>query len=163
MPANKNDSALRQHILHLLDWEDAHPGFDAAVEGMPPSLRDRRPEGSPHSVWELMEHIRLAQRDILEFCVDPDYRERRWPEDYWPDPAAGSTDAQWDASIRAYRADRDALEALAANDSIDLFAAIPHGTGQTYMRELLLVADHNAYHLGQLVSARRMIGAWPVK
>lgn len=165
MPAKKDvsatDAALKEHLARVLDWQDAHATFDAAVEKMPAHLRDRRPKGSPHSVWELLEHLRLAQRDILEFCVDPAYKERRWPEDYWPDPAEHSTEKGWAASVKAFRADRKALKALAADESIDLFAAIPHGTGQTYLRELLLVADHNAYHVGQLVSVRQMIGAWP--
>lgn len=155
-----NDAALRQQLIHLLDWEDAHAGFDAVVDAVPRKIRAARPEGLQHSAWELLEHLRLAQRDILEFCVDADYRERKWPDDYWPDPAHVPTDAEWDESIRAFRADRDALKALASNTSIDLFAAIPHGDGQTYLRELLLVADHNAWHMGQLVLTRKALGAW---
>lgn len=154
---------LREHLVRLLEWEDAHVSFDAIVEKMPVPLRNQRPEGVPHSMWELLEHLRLAQRDILEFCVDPAYKERRWPDDYWPKPEARATTSQWNASIRAILADRKALVALASDESIDLFAKIPHGSGQTYLRELLLVADHNAYHVGQLAIVRRALGAWPAE
>ncbi|HEU5163634.1 MAG TPA: DinB family protein [Thermoanaerobaculia bacterium] len=156
-----SDAALRQHLSRLLDWKDAHAGFDAAVADMPPALRGRRPEGLPHSTWELLEHLRLAQRDILEFCIDPNYRERSWPDDYWPPDASPPADDAWEKSIEAFRADRDALKKLATDEKVDLFAKIPHGSGQTYLRELLLVADHGAYHVGQLVLVRRLLGAWP--
>lgn len=152
---------LREHLGRLLDWRDAHAGFDAAVRDVPAHLRGRRPEGLQHSPWELLEHIRLAQRDILEFCVAPKYEERAWPDNYWPREPAPPTAAAWEESIRAYCADREELRKLACDGSIDLLAAVPNGTGQTYLRELLLVADHNAYHVGQLVLVRRALGAWP--
>lgn len=155
-----NDTALRQQLARVLGWKDAHAGFDAAVEGLDPPLRGVRPEGLPHSPWELLEHIRLAQRDILEFCIDPEYRERAWPDEYWPSDPAPPDATAWDESIRAYHADREALERLALDPTVDLFAAIPHGSGQTYLRELLLVADHTAYHTGQLVLVRKLLGAW---
>ena len=154
------DDALRAHLRRLLDWQDAHAGFDAAVDGVPPRLRGVRPEGSAHSPWELLEHLRLTQADILDFCRNPAYAERTWPDDYWPRGPAPPTPAAWDESVAAFRRDRAALQQLAADTSLDLFATIPHGTGQTYLRELLLVADHNAYHLGQLVAVRRQLGAW---
>lgn len=152
---------LRDQLSRLLDWEDAHAGLDAAVRDLPQDLRGRRPAGLPHSPWELLEHIRLTQRDILEFCVAPRYEERAWPEDYWPPAPAPPDAAAWEESVRACRADREALEALVRDASIDLFAAVPNGTGQTFLREILLVADHNAYHVGQLVLVRRALGAWP--
>lgn len=157
------DAALRDHLRRLLDWKDAHATFDAAVDGVPPELRGLRPDGVPYSPWELLEHLRIAQRDILDFCRDAAYRERVWPDDYWPGSPAPPSGEAWDESIRACRADRDALQSLAADPAIDLFAEIPHGSGQTYLRELLLVADHAAYHVGQLVLVRRLLGAWPAE
>ena len=153
-------AALREHLRRLLDWEDAHAGFDTAVEGVPPDLRGTRPEGLPYSPWELLEHLRFTQRDILDFCRDPEYGERRWPDDYWPATADPPDPDAWERSAAAFRADRDALKALAADPAVDLFARIPHGDGQTYLRELLLAADHTAYHVGQLVAVRRLLGDW---
>lgn len=152
---------IREHLVQLLDWEAAHVTFDAAVEGIPPAVRGQRPEGMPHSPWELIEHIRLAQRDILEFARDAEYRERRWPEDYWPGSPAPASEGAWTDSLRDVRGDRAALQALARDGSLDLLARIPHGNGQTLLRELLLVADHTAYHVGQLVLVRRALGCWP--
>ena len=153
-----NEKALRDQLSRLLDWGDAHVTFDKAVEGIPPELRGRRPDGMPHSPWELVEHMRIAQHDILEFCVNPDYTEMKWPDDYWPSSAEPTT-AQWEQSLGDYRADCEALKQLATDS--DLFARIPHGSGQTFLREILLVADHTAYHVGQLVLVRRALGAWP--
>lgn len=156
-----NSDALRQHLLVALDGKGAHVDFEAAVHGLPEALRGQRPEGLPYSPWELLEHLRFTQRDILDFCHDPDYTEPDWPGDYWPDvPAPPSPDA-WDASIEAFRADLQAMKALVADPETDVHAVIPHGDGQTYLREALLVIDHNAYHLGQLVTVRRLLGAWP--
>lgn len=153
-----NDKALRTHLRKLLDWRDAHAGFDAAVEGIPAEFRGRQPDGLPYSPWQLVEHLRLAQHDILDFCRNPEYGEMKWPDDYWPASAEPPSSTVWDESIAAYRADRKALQQLAAE--ADLFATIPHGSGQTYLRELLLVADHNSYHVGQLVAVRRLLGIW---
>jgi uncharacterized damage-inducible protein DinB len=154
------DAPLRELVGRLLDWQDAHVAFDAAVDGIPPELRGAQPDGVPYSPWQLLEHIRVTQRDILDFCRDPAYEEPRWPEDYWPvSPVPPEADA-WDASIAGVREDRDALKEMAADRALDLFAEIPHGTGQTYLRELLLVADHNAYHVGQLILVRRLLGIW---
>lgn len=153
--------ALRDHLARVLDWHDAHATFEQAVADVPPRLRGARPEGLPYSPWQLLEHLRLAQHDILDFCVNPEYTELSWPADYWPRDAAPPSSAAWDKSVAAFRKDREALQALARNPDIDLFAAIPHGTGQTYLRELLLAADHAAYHVGELVIVRRLLGAWP--
>jgi uncharacterized damage-inducible protein DinB len=155
-----SDSSLRAQLAKLLDWEDAHLSFDAAVEGVPPKLRGATPAGLPYSPWQLIEHLRLTQHDILDFCRNPDYEELHWPADYWPPSAAPPKPADWDESIAQFRRDRAALQALASDSKIDLFARIPHGSGQTYLRELLLVADHSAYHVGQLVTVRRALGAW---
>ncbi|MBW3655002.1 MAG: DinB family protein [Gemmatimonadetes bacterium] len=154
-----NDS-LRSHLGRLLDWQDAHATFDAAVQGIAPEFHGIRPPGLPHSAWELLEHLRITQRDILDFCRDPGYAEPKWPDDYWPpSPTPPSRDA-WNHSEAEFRDDRNVLKQLAADPAVDLFAAIPHGTGQTILRELLLVADHNAYHVGQLVLLRRALGIW---
>lgn len=155
-----SEDSLRNLLARILDWQDAHVSFDAAVDGVPPALRGVRAEGVPYSAWQLLEHMRLAQEDILEFCQNPAYEERRWPEDYWPSNAVPERDEAWDESIANFRADREAMKALAVNTELDLFAQIPHGAGQTYLRELLLVADHNAYHVGQLVLLRRLLGIW---
>lgn len=154
------DASLRAHLRKLLDWKDAHVGFDAAVEGLPPALRGVVPAGFQHSAWQLVEHLRRAQHDILDFCRNPGYVELSFPNDYWPPAAAPPSEAAWKESIAAFRRDVEELKRLAEDDGVDLFARIPHGTGQTYLRELLLVADHNAYHVGQLVAVRRALGAW---
>ncbi len=155
-----NLEPLRAQLAALLDWHDAHADFDTAVAKLPAKLRGRVPEGLPYSPWQLVEHLRLAQHDILDFCRNPEYQEMRWPDDYWPASPEPPSAGAWEESIAGYRRDRDALRALALDPAVDPFAAIPHGSGQTYLRELLLVADHNAYHLGQLVALRRLLGAW---
>lgn len=154
---------FREHLARAVDWREAHAGFDAAVDGLAPDLRGRRAEGVPYSAWQLLEHLRLAQRDILDFCRDPAYAEKKWPDDYWPrDPEPPSASA-WDESVAAFRRDREATKHLAADPSIDLLARIPHGSGQTYVREVILVIDHNAHHVGQLILLRRLLGAWPAR
>lgn len=153
--------ALRDHLVNLLTWRGAHATFDDAVQGIPPEMRGRRPEGLPYSPWRLLEHLRLAQYDILDFCRNPDYTEPRWPDDYWPDADAPPNAAAWDKSIARFREDLHAMQTLIAAPATDLFAPIPHGDGQTILREALLVADHNAHHVGQLIVVRRLLGIWP--
>ena len=153
--------ALRAHLVRLLDWEEAHAGFDKAVAGLPADTRGAVPQGFEHSAWQLLEHLRIAQHDILDFCRNPDYRELSWPDDYWPAAAAPPSATAWDESIRQFREDRAALQALARDSAVDLGVRIPHGNGQTYLRELLLAADHAAYHVGELIVVRRLLGAWP--
>jgi hypothetical protein len=154
------DSFVRDLLARALEWEDAHAGFEAAVKDLPEELRGRQAAGLPHSPWQLVEHLRLTQRDILEFCVNADYDEPKWPDDYWPRSAAPPDRTAWDESVRGYLDDRAALQQLARDASIDLAARIPHGSGQTYGRELVLVIDHTAYHVGQLILVRRALGAW---
>jgi DinB family protein len=151
---------VREQLIKLLSWEDAHVGFDAAVAGLAPQLRGTAPPGLPYSPWQLVEHLRITQHDILDFCRNSGYEEMSWPKDYWPPAASPPSRAAWDESIEQFRRDRSALETLASDPAIDLEAPIPHGTGQTYLRELLLVADHTAYHLGELIVVRRLLGAW---
>ena len=154
-----HDKLLREQLRKLLDWEDAHTTFDHAILGTKPSVYGVVPAGLPHSLWQLVEHFRRAQADILDFCLNPNYKEMKFPDDYWPETEPRSL-KDWDEAVAAIRRDRKALQDLAMNPRIDLFARIPHGSGQTYLRELLLVADHNAYHVGQIVDTRRALGDW---
>jgi uncharacterized damage-inducible protein DinB len=155
-----NDAALREHLSRLLDWQDAHASFDTAVDGLAPELRGVVPQGLPYSPWQLVEHLRITQDDILDFSRNSEYGEKKWPHDYWPRSPEPPSPEAWDHSVAAFRADRAALQRMAADPAVDLFARIPHGDGQTYLRELLLVADHTAYHVGQLVLVRRLLDAW---
>lgn len=155
-----SDAPLREQLVRLLAWEDAHVGFDTAIADIPADRRGVQPAGLPYSPWQLLEHLRRTQRDILEFCLNPRYRELNWPEDYWPATPAPASPAAWDDSIREFQRDRKALQQLAEDPKVDLAARIPHGTGQTYLRELLLVADHSAYHIGELIVVRRLLGIW---
>lgn len=155
----KNDErALRDQLVRLLDWEDAHLTFDGAVKDFPRELRGVRPQGGPHSAWELLEHLRITLWDILEFTRDAKHVSPEFPSGYWPKSEAPPSEEAWERSAAAYRADLRALAEIAADDSIDLYARIPHGDGQTVLREIVLAADHNAYHLGQLMMVRRILG-----
>jgi DinB family protein len=154
---------MRSTVARLLDWQDAHVGFEKVVAGLAPDVRGQAPSGLPYSPWQLLEHIRLTQHDILEFCRNPAYEELDWPNDYWPKSASPPSVDAWDKSVAAFRQDREALKRLALNPGIDLLAKVPAGDGQTFLRELLLVADHTAYHLGELVVVRRALGTWPAK
>jgi hypothetical protein len=156
-----SDLSFRTLLARILDWEDAHVGLDKALANIPVDLRGKRPPTAPHSCWELLEHIRIAQHDILDFCVNPKYEEMRWPVDYWPSSPEPPSPEAWNESIEHCKRDRRTLQALANDSTTDLLANIPHGSGQTYLRELLLVADHSAYHIGQLVLVRQMLGIWP--
>ena len=156
-----DDKALRGQLVKLLDFEEAHVGFDRAVKGIPARLRGKVPAGAEHSLWQLVEHLRIAQDDILEFCRTAKYKKKKWPDDYWPASPAPRSASAWTKAIAAYRRDRKAFQRLAADTKRDLFATIPHGTGQTYLREILLAADHAAYHIGQIVAVRRLLGIWP--
>jgi uncharacterized damage-inducible protein DinB len=153
---------LREQLVRFLDWEEAHVGFDHAVDGIPADTRGARAAGFEHSLWQLLEHMRLAQKDILEFAVNAHYvHALKWPDDYWPQNPAPSDAAAWTDSIAAFKNDREQLKQLARNPDVDLFALVPTGKGQqTYLRAILLVVDHNAYHLGQLIAVRRALGIW---
>jgi hypothetical protein len=155
-----NDDPLRQHLSRALGWEEAHMAFEDAVKGIPARARGKRPRGFDHSPWELLEHIRLAQRDLLEFCTNPEYVAGKWPDDYWPKSPAPPSASSWKRSLDAAVADRKALESFVANVP-ELMAAIPHGKGKTYLRSILLVLDHTSYHVGQLVMAGKLTSARP--
>jgi len=151
---------MREQIAKQLDSQEAHAGFDKAVKGLAAELRGKKPKGAPHSAWELLEHIRLAQWDILEFTRNPKHESPKWPEGYWPKTAEPPNGAAWSKSIAQVKSDRQALQNLVRNPKNDLLAEIPGGTGQTLLREALLAADHLAYHVGELVFLRRLLGAW---
>lgn len=155
-----NDTELRRHVVNLLKGGDAHVDFDGALKDLPAKLRGKRPEGAEHSPWEVLEHLRIAQWDILEFSRNPKHKSPEFPQGYWPRAAAPPDDKAWEKSVQSFRNDLEAMCALVANDSTDLFAKIPHGDGHTILREALVAADHNAYHLGEMLLLRRMLGAW---
>jgi hypothetical protein len=156
----KNDKELREHLVYLLQDGGAHANFDAAVKDMPPALRGQKPEGADHTPWELLEHLRITQWDILEFSRNAQHRSPDFPEGYWPKEAAPPSDKAWDKSVATFRAELKAMIDLINAPATDMFAKIPHGDGQTILREALLTADHNSYHIGQLVLVRKLLGGW---
>ena len=157
----QDHQALREHLIHLLDWEDAHVNFRTVFSEWPPELRGVKPAGCAHTAWQLLEHLRICQWDILEFSRDPDHVSPDFPGGYWPVDEAPPTEAAWDGRVTQFRIDLAEMKRLLANPAMDLFAPIAHGQGQTILREALLVADHNSYHLGQLLMLRRLLGDWP--
>jgi uncharacterized damage-inducible protein DinB len=154
------DRALRQQLQEVLTWHGAHLDWKPALADLPVEKRGLRPAGLPHSAWELLEHARIAQHDILDFCVNPKYKSLEWPSGYWPITPAPPDDAAWQQSIRSFENDARAMARLLEDRNTNIFAKIPHGSGQTILREALLLVDHNAYHLGQFVLVRRSLGAW---
>ncbi len=156
----QKDKALREHLVELLKGGHAHADFETAIKDLAPNLRGKTPKNAEHSPWQLLEHMRLAQRDILEFIRNPDHVSPKFPEGYWPKSQTPPNESAWEKSAKAFRADHKALIKLVESESTDLFAKIPHGDGQTVLREVLLAADHTAYHLGALVLVRRLLGAW---
>ena len=155
-----NDAALRKQLIEQLTEARAHATFEDAVRDFPEALRGKRPAGSPHSAWEQLEHLRIAQWDILKFSGDGSHESPKWPEGYWPETPEPPDSAAWDASVKSFLSDREEMCDLVADPATDLFAPIPGGTDQTILREALLAADHNAYHIGQLLLIRRLAGAW---
>ena len=157
---DSNDRSLRQYLIELLTGGHAHAKFEDAVRGFPAGLRGRKPENFPHTPWMLLEHLRIAQWDILEFSRHAKHVSPKWPEGYWPEKDAPPSAAAWDKSIKSFNAGLKAMHDLVKNPKTDLFAKIPWGDGQTILREALLLGDHNAYHVAQLVDVRRLLGAW---
>lgn len=157
---DQHDKQLREHLIYLLDGGGAHAKFGDVVTDLPENSRGVKPEGLPHSAWMLLEHLRLAERDILEFSRNPKHESPKWPEGYWPESEAPPNAAAWNKSVQQFIKDLKAMQDLVANPKTDLYAKIPWGDGQTILREALLLADHNAYHLGQLVDVRRLLAAW---
>ena len=161
MTATKDWRAI---VASSLDWEQAHAKLENVVKGLAPSLQGVRPPGYPHSAWELLEHIRITQHDLLDFCENPDYKEQlEWPKDYWPPTPAPPTPEAWERTISDYQRDRASLARFTNETKVDLTDKIPHGTGQTYLRTILVAVDHASYHVGQIVSVRRLLGAWPAE
>ena len=156
----RDKDALREHVLELLKGKSAHVDFDAAISKFPLKRAGEKPVGAPYSAWQLLEHMRIAQRDILEFSRNPKHVSPPWPEGYWPDTESPRKKTAWSESVRAFRADLKAMMKLVADPASDLLVRLPHGDGQTLLREALLVADHNSYHLGQFVMLRRLLGEW---
>jgi hypothetical protein len=154
------DKSLRQHVADLLAANNAHVDFAAAVKGVPPEYRGKRASGTPHSLWQLVEHIRIAAWDILEFSRNPKHVSPTWPDGYWPKTAEPPNEKAWGASIKETEKHVSAMKKLVLNPKTDLFKKIPHGDGQTILREALVTADHNAYHVGQIVLVRRALGIW---
>ena len=146
--------------MSFLRVEERTPSLKMSIKDLPVKLRGKKPAKFPHSPWMLLEHLRLAQWDILEFSRNEKHVSPKWPEGYWPKTAAPPNPAAWNKSVQQFRSDGKALQELVADPKTDLFARIPWGEGQTILREALLVADHNAYHVAQLVDVRRMLGAW---
>jgi len=153
-------SSLRQHVIELLKGGHAHATFDDAIKGLPPALRGTKPANFPHSPWMLLEHLRIAQWDILEFSRNKGHESPKWPDGYWPKTEAPPSPSAWEKSVDQFKTDLKAMQDLVKDPKTDLFAKIPWGDGQTILREALLVADHNAYHIAQLVDVRRLLGAW---
>ncbi len=155
------ETAVREHLERVLDWEDAHVSLEKAIDGIPSDRRGARPSGFEHSAWQLLEHIRLAQDDILDFCVNARYKHTmKWPDDYWPVDPAPPSDQAWTDSVTGYKRGLEEMKKIARTVE-DLTAAVPTGKkNQTYLRAILLVADHTAYHVGQIVAVRRALGIW---
>lgn len=155
-----HNKSLRQHLVKVLEGSEAHAEFEAAVADMPFALQGKIPEGAEHSPWQELEHLRIAQWDIFEFAVDPKHKSPKFPEGYWPSKPAPPDEKAWAVSAQTFVSDRKRFAKVLENESTDLFAKIPHGDGQTILRQALTAADHNAYHLGQLILLRRLLGAW---
>ena len=158
--AVNQDTALRQQLVETLTWEGAHVGWKSALANLPAEKRGEEAPELPHTAWELLEHSRITQRDILDFCIDPEYKALEWPAGYWPKTSTPPDNPAWEKSVRAFVADTQEMVNLIEDPRTDLFSKIPHGDGQTILREAVLLADHNAYHLGQFVLVLRALGAW---
>jgi hypothetical protein len=152
--------SFRKELDRLLQGKGAHADFDTAVAGFPAKLRGTKPEGSVHSAWDLLEHLRIAQSDMLEFSRDPNHVSPEWPAEYWPKNSEPPNAAAWEESVKSFRRDLGAMRGLIADKESDLFTPFTHGDGQTLLREALQLADHNAYHVGELILLRRLLGAW---
>lgn len=154
----------RKKLLHelaaLIRGGQAHVTLAEALEGIPANLRTVTPESLPYSIWQLLEHIRIAQKDIVDFSISRDHKTLVWPDDYWPEPTDEISDAQWDNAIQEIEADQQRFFALLENEEVDLFSPLPWGTGQNIIREAMLIADHNAYHTAEIVLARRLLKIW---
>ncbi len=148
---------VRSYLKNILSWQEAHLNFEAAIHDLPKDYRGMKPEGFPYSIWQLVEHIRIAQWDILDFSRNPDYEEHTWPDDYWLENNAPANEAEWEGSLESIRNDREEFIKLLDDPALDLLKPFPHGSGQTLFRQALLIADHTAYHVGQIVVLRKLL------
>ena len=155
-----NHKNLRELLQKALTGSEAHADWGKALADLPPAHQGAKPPGAPHSAWELLEHVRIAQWDILEFCRNPKHESPDWPSGYWPERPSPPDEAAWVRSVKRFKSETKAMANLVTNPDTDLFAPIPDGSGQTILREALLVIDHNSYHLGQVVLLRRLLGSW---
>jgi len=155
-----NDAAVRDHLIWLLEGGHAHTKFDDAVKGFPLARAGERPKGGPHSAWELLEHMRMAQNDMLRFSLSADHVSPEWPTGYWPSTSAPKSESEWSKALRSFRKDLAEFVAVIRDPKQDLYRKFPWGQGQNLFREALQIADHNAYHLGQIVLVRRLLGEW---
>ena len=160
MKTTADDTAIRENLIWLLEGGHAHAKFDEVVAGFPSDRAGIRPKGASHSAWEILEHMRIAQNDILRFSLSADYVSPDWPEGYWPAAAAPELEGGWNQSVKDFRKDLSEFISLIRDPARDLHKKFPWGTGQTLLREALLIADHNSYHLGELVVVRRLLGIW---
>ena len=152
----------REIVASSLGWEQGHATLENAVDGLAPNLRGKKPSAFPHSVWQLLEHIRITQHDLLDFVQNPEYEEKlKWPDGYWPPNPAPTGEKAWNESVSGWKKDRMALERFTTDSKLDLTTKIPKGTGQTYLRTILVAVDHASYHLAQIVTVRQLLGAWP--
>jgi hypothetical protein len=158
--AVNTDQSLRKHLIELLDGGHAHASFDQVINDFPAKFRGQVPNGLPHSAWMLLEHMRITQRDILDFSRNPKYKALNWPSEYWPKNPAPANAVEWEKSIQAFQEDLAAMKKLVTDPKTNLFAKFPWGEGQTVLREAMLVADHSAHHLGQIIDVRRLLEIW---
>ncbi|HKW87169.1 MAG TPA: DinB family protein [Candidatus Acidoferrales bacterium] len=158
--SENSDQALREHLADLLEKGNAHAHWRDVLNGIPEAVRGAKPPRAPHTAWELLEHMRIAQWDILEFSRNPKHVSPEFPKGYWPATEMPPSVTAWETSVKGFERDLIEMKELVSNSKMDLFARIPRGDGQTLLREALVLADHNAYHLGQIVQLRRMLGAW---
>ncbi len=157
----ESDEILRKHLLDLLGGGNAHMPFSEAVADFPPGSMNAFPPNVPYTPWHLLEHLRLTQWDILDFIVNPNYVWRKWPDEYWPAREARATQAQWNETIAKFKADVKRLEEIVANPATNLTEDMPHAKGYTILREIIVVCDHNAYHIGEFAILRQVMGTWP--
>ncbi|MGE5410564.1 MAG: DinB family protein, partial [Clostridiales bacterium] len=155
-----DNEVLRKELINLLKEEQAHVGIENAIRGVKHNLINKRPGNEEHTLWELFEHMRITQEDILRYTLDTSWKSPSWPDEYWPKPTDEATQEKWDKSVRGFYKDFQEVIKLVENISIDLTSQIPGGEGRTYLREILLIADHNAYHLAQIILTRKLLGDW---
>ena len=155
-----SETSLRRHLVDLLESQHAHVTFERAIDGLPSEARGQQAAQTPYTIWEILEHMRICQRDILEFSRNAEHVSPEWPSGYWPASLRPEGDAGWENSLQTFRSDLETMKQLVSDPEQDLFTAIPHGDGQTILREVLLLADHNAYHVGQIVLIRKVLGLW---